>query len=149
MYQIVYYSRLNKDAFSGSTLSFLRDIVEVSQRNNARDDISGALIFDNEWFLQILEGPQEAIERTYNRIQKDPRHTTVTLVEKRPLAARLFPEWGMGGTLRSLDVQEIFLDHGIGGPIEPSRLSASTIVNLALDLKRYEIARKSARGAAA
>ena len=149
MYQIVYYSRLNKEAFSGSTLSFLRDIVEVSQRNNSRLDITGALIFDNEWFLQILEGPVEAVERTYNRIEKDPRHSAVTLVEKRNASGRLFQEWGMGGTLRSLDVQEIFLDHGIGGPIEPSHLSASTIVNLALDIKRYEMSRKTTRGAAA
>jgi len=149
MHQIVYYSRLNKTAVNGSTLSLLREIVDVSQRNNARDDITGALIFDNEWFLQILEGPAEAIDRTYHRIQKDPRHDLVTLVERRTATNRLFPEWGMGGTIRSMDVQEIFLDHGIAGAIEPARLPASTIVSLALDLKRYELGRKRARGAAA
>ena len=145
MHQIIYYSRLERNPASGSTLSVMRDIVDVSQRNNARDNISGALILDAGWFLQILEGEKDVIERTYSRIQSDPRHSQVTLMDKRQITTRYFPNWSMGGTIRSLDVQEIFLNHGIGGPVDPTSLTANTVLALACDLKAFEASRKAAK----
>lgn len=144
LHQLVYYSRNTVSGDSRAMLQELRQIVSVSQRNNARDGITGALIFDKTWFLQVLEGDAAAITRTYDRISKDSRHSTVTLMEKKAVGERRFADWSMGGTMRTPEMQEIFLSHGIGGTIDPTRLDGRTVVALAADLKAFEAERRAA-----
>ncbi|WP_181707613.1 BLUF domain-containing protein [Chthonobacter rhizosphaerae] len=140
MHQLIYFSR---NTMSGDLLKGLKEILGVSQRNNQRDGVTGSLIFDKVWFLQILEGNLEIIQATYKRIEKDSRHREATVMTVRPLIQRQFPDWGMGGLLRSPDVQEIFLSHGIGGEMDPRKLHAATVVDLALDLKAFDQRKRS------
>ena len=72
------------------------DILRVSRRNNAADGITGALLYDDGNVLQVLEGPAEAVARTYGRIQDDPRHRRVLTFLDRPAEERMFPDWSMG-----------------------------------------------------
>ncbi len=143
IHQLVYYSRNAVSGDDRALLGQLREIVSVSQRNNQRDGITGYLIFDKTWFLQVLEGEHSAIFTTYRRIEKDSRHGTVTLMQTRPIPARQFPNWTMGGSMRSLEVQEIYLRHGIGGAIDPGKLKGATILELALDLQAHEAAKRA------
>lgn len=149
--QIIYYSR-NRQAASGqrAQLELLRAILSASQRNNARDGITGFLLFDRSWFFQILEGERASIIKTYERIQHDPRHTDVTLMALRDTRARSFPAWSMGGAIRSVDQSEIYLRHGISGTLDPTKVTAPTVLALAMDLQDFERAQrlKSADAAA-
>ena len=74
------------------------DLVEIlsqSRTNNAKHSLTGMLLYQNGYFIQLLEGPEAAVRDCYTRIQTDPRHTDIlTLVEK-PLRRRYFPEWSM------------------------------------------------------
>lgn len=141
--QIVYHSRnrLNSSP-DRSQLDLLRSVLSASQCNNARDGITGFLLFDRSWFFQILEGERAQVLATYDRIQKDPRHADVTLMALREMRARSFPGWSMGGGMRSLDHGEIYLRHGISGAMEPSRITAPTVVALAMDLQDFDLARQ-------
>lgn len=141
--QIVYYSR-HKAVASGerARLELLRTVLSVSQRNNSRDGLTGFLLFDRTWFLQVLEGERARLMSTYERIQRDPRHSDVTLIALRDTKARSFPTWSMAGAIRTLDQGEIFLRHGISGALDPARITAPTVVALAMDLQDYERARK-------
>jgi hypothetical protein len=56
--------------------------------------------------------------------------------------ARLFPNWTMGGAIRSPEAQEVYLAHGIGGPLEPARMKSAQVVQLALDLQAFEEAKR-------
>ncbi|WP_296763641.1 BLUF domain-containing protein [Sediminimonas sp.] len=84
------------------------EILAVSRRNNARDGLSGALIYDNTTFLQWLEGEVADIRAVFDRITADPRHTDIKLLLVRKLDDRWFPDWSMTAavtqdqTLRSL-----------------------------------------------
>lgn len=71
-------------------------ILAVSQRNNARAGVTGALIFNNGFFGQVLEGPEEAVDATFERIQADPRHRDVTVLGVKPVVERAFGDWSMG-----------------------------------------------------
>jgi hypothetical protein len=148
IHQLVYYSRNTVTGDDRALLGQLREIVSVSRRNNQRDGITGYLIFDKTWFMQILEGEQECIFSTYRRIEKDTRHGKVTLLQTRPIAARQFPNWTMGGSMRSLDVQEIYVRHGIGGAVDPTKLKGATILALALDLQEHETSKRASVRAA-
>jgi hypothetical protein len=73
----------------------LAGILAVSRRNNPRDDITGALICRNDLYLQLIEGPGDAIDVLYERIQADDRHFDVRLLLEEPMGGRLFPGWAM------------------------------------------------------
>ena len=93
LYRLVYASK-NLLAGSESDLaSSVLQILKASQRNNAPADVSGALLFNKGAFAQVLEGPRRQVEDTFERIQRDPRHGDVTVlqcgsVESRGLANR-------------------------------------------------------------
>jgi hypothetical protein len=140
--QLIYSSRNTSAERGRAQLETLRSVLAVSQRNNLRDGLTGFLIFDRVHFFQILEGEADRIMATFNRIQKDPRHSEVTLMARREVRARSFPQWSMGGALRSLDQQEIFLRHGIVDSLDPRKVDAATVHALALDLQNFEIDRK-------
>ena len=44
--------------------------------------------------------------------------------------------------MRTPEVQEVYLQHGFGGPLEPARLKSEQIINLALDLQAFEVDRR-------
>ena len=71
-------------------------ILETSQRNNALVGVTGALIFNRGIFGQVLEGPDDAVEETFERIQLDDRHSDVTVLATRRVTERAFGSWSMG-----------------------------------------------------
>jgi hypothetical protein len=70
-------------------------ILATSRRNNARDRVTGLLWFDGKRFLQALEGEEEVVDRTFRRIQADPRHRALVVLSSRTIAEREFGEWAM------------------------------------------------------
>lgn len=132
IYQIVYCSHF-RAARVGSPLQALRDIVTVSSRNNARDGITGYLIFDGETFLQILEGERAAVETTYARIAGDARHREATLLHAGTAEQRSFGNWAMNGYLRSEADASVFARHGVPGAI-PAAITGARVMALAQEL---------------
>ena len=75
---------------------------------------------------------------TYNRIARDKRHSSPTITNVRDVEARMFPNWTMGGAMRTPEVEEVYLQHGIGSSIEPARLKSAQIINLALERSSFD-----------
>jgi Sensors of blue-light using FAD len=74
----------------------LDDILTVSRFNNARDDITGALICRGDLYLQLIEGPEDAIVAAFARIAADnDRHVDVQPLVSRSVSERMFPGWAM------------------------------------------------------
>ena len=71
------------------------DILNASTQNNPSKDITGCLLEGKNSFLQILEGPSDAIKSLYKTISKDNRHTNVKRLCDEPINTRLFSEWSM------------------------------------------------------
>lgn len=70
------------------------EILVKARNNNHRDHITGQLIYCYMNFVQVLEGPKEAVEATFAKIQKDSRHTDITLFASYN-GFREFPDWDM------------------------------------------------------
>src|SRR5262245_32085792 len=90
--QILYVSA----ATSSIGKADLDAILEASRRNNARIDVTGMLLHIDSGFLQILEGPEQAVAGTYERIATDKRHAALRKLVDQPAAERLFAGWSMG-----------------------------------------------------
>lgn len=72
------------------------DILEVSNRRNRQDDITGVLMYNNEQFFQVLEGGEPEVQACIERIKKDPRHTNISETWNWNVEHRAFSNWDMG-----------------------------------------------------
>lgn len=70
-------------------------VAQLSAVNNQRDDVTGLLLFNSRRFLQVLEGPRDAVERIFARIYDDPRHRAVVKLREGTVDDREFGQWAM------------------------------------------------------
>ena len=73
----------------------LADILRVARVNNAAQGITGALLLYDDWFAQVLEGPEAAVRDLFHRIAQDKRHDGVELLDQGPVEKRVFERWAM------------------------------------------------------
>ena len=88
--KLVYASR--PFGFDNLTLNL---ILAKSRFNNERDDVTGALICRYDIYLQLLEGPEPAVDAAFSRISRDVRHVDVDILLRHAVVSRLFPDWAM------------------------------------------------------
>jgi Sensors of blue-light using FAD len=65
-----------------------------ARSNNKRQGITGALLLSDDWFVQTLEGDEEAVRALFDQIEKDSRHGSVAVIET-GRAVRVFSKWAM------------------------------------------------------
>jgi len=84
------------------------EILQSSRTNNVRDDVTGFLIStQNGTFVQTLEGPPDGVARVLERIRRDPRHNSLTIILDREISTRDFPDWKMGyHSVRAEDLRQ-------------------------------------------
>ena len=73
----------------------LEQILTESRVDNAERGVTGALLFFDRVFLQVLEGSREAVEALMEKIERDPRHHSVTVFHEAEVAGRIFETWRM------------------------------------------------------
>ena len=90
--QIVYKSVATQHFSKRSLL----DLLHQSRGYNHLDDITGLLMFDDGHFLQVVEGPDEAVGQLLVRLKNDTRHGQFQIHQDSLTDDRLFPDWRMG-----------------------------------------------------
>ncbi|MDA3950781.1 MAG: BLUF domain-containing protein [Spirochaeta sp.] len=71
------------------------DILLTSRMNNQKRGITGALLYRNGFFLQVLEGQDDVVDDLVRRIRKDGRHTAFTVLYSGETSKLVFPSWSM------------------------------------------------------
>lgn len=102
--RLVYRSRSSEDVTSNETL---RQLVGTCQESNDRVGITGLLIFSDECFLQVLEGPLQFVNVLYGNIVRDARHREVELLVFEQIGPRYFDQWSM----RLVDLDDLPIIH--------------------------------------
>lgn len=74
----------------------LAALLTTSRENNARLGLTGILLYRNGQFMQVLEGPEDAVNARFAVIAADPRHRGVQKLVTDSIAERQFPSWAMG-----------------------------------------------------
>ena len=90
--QLVYASVANQE-FS---LAQLAELLAAARAQNAQVGVTGLLLYHEGSFLQLLEGPSEAVDDTFFRIERDPRHSGVHVLLRGRVESREFDQWSMG-----------------------------------------------------
>lgn len=81
----------------------LSSLLERARFKNRELGITGLLLYTGQRFLQVLEGPHEAVAVIYESIQADRRHHSVVTLFDQDILDRSFPEWSMGYRLVDAD----------------------------------------------
>lgn len=73
----------------------LGTLFSQARSNNKRRGLTGALLLSEHWFVQVLEGDEQTVRALFERIERDPRHDTVSLLEAGTVGGRVFARWSM------------------------------------------------------
>ncbi len=95
LHALAYFSRSVASEFGGTYHIELGRILAAARKNNVQKGITGALIFSDHYFAQVLEGPRDELEAIFEKIECDPRHSNVTVIHFKPIKARSFSDWSM------------------------------------------------------
>ncbi len=79
-------------------------IVAESRRLNAANGITGVLLYCDGNFMQYLEGEEEVVRATFERIRASDSHYQVNELMNQPIAAREFTDWSLGFSQPEPDV---------------------------------------------
>jgi hypothetical protein len=90
--QVLYFSRANRH-FSNAEL---QELARRAGEMNASKGITGALLFVDQSFIQIIEGEQQSIDELLSIIEGDSRHRDMKIILDRQARSRDFYDWSMG-----------------------------------------------------
>jgi hypothetical protein len=68
----------------------LRGILDSSVRNNALNGVTGILLYAGGNFMQLLEGPEDRVLATLERIRKNPCHKGLIVLLQSNITQRAF-----------------------------------------------------------
>lgn len=116
---------------SGQAFKGLIDgISQSAAEQNAPLGITGVLFSSNARFLQVLEGPKDAVRQVFGAISCDPRHASVSVVEDRDVAIRLFPDWTLCCGQFASDGPVLKCEPALGEGFRPETLSPAAAIGL-------------------
>ena len=92
IHQLVYISAAEHDF----TEKELQELLTKARQNNQGLGITGMLLFHQGSFIQALEGEKETVEKLYEKIGRDTRHTETRVIFRGEREERDFDSWSMG-----------------------------------------------------
>ena len=95
--RLLYTSVLPAHLRRDNPAEMVRALIQTSAARNRIAGLTGSLVFVQNAFIQILEGHLEDIERTFEKICCDFRHTDVRLIDLIQVRQRIFGDWAMTG----------------------------------------------------
>jgi Sensors of blue-light using FAD len=140
-YQTIYSS----ESATPMQMDDLEEILEHARSNNAKKGITGALVYVDGVFLQILQGDSEVVQELMAKIARDVRHETVTVLKQGEIPAAIFRDWKMAyvsataeqiakwaGLSRTTAIPDILADMR-NDPFKASQVAQSILSVLASD----------------
>jgi len=132
--RLIYFSENKMGIVSRSKR--MADLQGVAVDRNRKVQITGALVYDDLWFVQALEGEEAAVKSTFERIARDKRHANSKIIRFANAPTRLFGEWAMGFAARNPRTESLFGQHWCNKGMNPSSMTEQGILTLMVELGR-------------
>ncbi|MFE1601304.1 BLUF domain-containing protein [Methylobacterium sp. ID0610] len=87
---LIYFSRALVSTEGAIRARELGEIARQAQKRNEFSVITSFLIYEQGYFMQVLEGDRTSIQDTFTRIVNDRRHRDVQIIEWREIVKREF-----------------------------------------------------------
>ena len=124
--RLTYISRYNNHNPNGEVTRILAQ----AQQNNAYNGITGALIFNHNYFLQSIEGARPVINDLLRKLIRDDRHFSLQVIECSEIEERRWDKWSMKYLIPSQDNKEHSLKYSAGTDFNPYLMSTNQIMML-------------------
>ena len=85
----------------------LAAILSESQRNNARDGLTGALAAHEGRYIQVIEGASDVLDGLLRRLASDNRHRDIVIFGRERVEQRIFGGWEMASARITPDLKEL------------------------------------------
>ncbi|KRG32690.1 hypothetical protein AK822_11285 [Psychrobacter sp. P11F6] len=124
--RLTYISRYNTDNPKGEVTRILTQ----AQQNNERNGITGALVFNHNYFLQSIEGARPVINELLRKLVKDDRHHALQVIECREVELRHWSKWSMKYLIPSDENKGLALKFSTGTQFNPYLMNTNQIMML-------------------
>ncbi len=92
LYGLTYVSESTRDLLPDELDAVLLD----ARLFNASVGVTGALLYSDGRFFQLLEGPEESVKKAFDRILQAKSHSNVKQISSFAVHERSFESWHMG-----------------------------------------------------
>lgn len=124
--RLTYISRYNDDNPNGEVTRILAQ----AQENNERNGITGALVFNHNYFLQSIEGARPVINELLRKLVEDDRHHALQIIECREVEQRHWNKWSMKYLIPSDENKGLALKFSTGSQFNPYLMNTNQIIML-------------------
>lgn len=129
LFRLIYYSTMVAvDPDDPHLRADLKGILESAKRNNMANGVTGALLFNQKYFAQVLEGDRKSVTETFCRIAQDPRHTDPIILDGRAISERRFADWSMCFVGQPVS-EEIYRRYCISDEFLPMKMCAESMLS--------------------
>ena len=94
-------------------------ILKTARLRNEVKDLTGLLVFDHKYFLQVIEGHRSAVSLLLGKLFADSRHSNLTVLECDEISERLVADWSMSFMPAATASRAQLLRHGVSGHFDP------------------------------
>ena len=104
-------------------------ILEKSDANNKKENITGVLCQGSGLWMQVLEGERSKVNLLYSKIMTDRNHHNVQLLSMEEISQRRFGQWSMALVYLSKDDPMVQMSHPEFDPYTASAKDAFLILD--------------------
>lgn len=122
--RLTYVSRHSPD----NTNIEVTRILAQAQRNNERNGITGALVINDDYFLQSIEGARPIINALLRKLVKDDRHFSLQVIECCEVEERFWNKWSMKHLTPSDQDKEYVRKFSAGTVFNPYLMSTHQVL---------------------
>ena len=134
--RLVYFSK-NKMPTDGSVAVQLKQILASAIKNNTHLAVTGGLVFNRNYFMQVLEGDRSTVTKLFTTISGDTRHDQIELMDVKDARER-FGAWSMGFASTPELIKELWAKIDVQGEFNPKLLTGDQIVKIIFELVKKE-----------
>jgi len=75
--------------------AMIEDILDDARTRNEKHGVTGILLYVDDVFLQVVEGNNDVVQQTMERIKSDKRHDSIKVIYESDTEGPLFCNWSM------------------------------------------------------
>lgn len=134
LFALTYLSRATRDLLPEE----LDSILLQARLFNASEQVTGVLLYGDERFFQLLEGPEASVRKVFDRLSRAQAHKGIRVLSQGPIAERFFESWHMGFTHSPISAMQDLSQLAWEDAIPYTRGDAEKSVGLGLMMQFWE-----------
>lgn len=138
LFRLAYYSSNLIKKSVDPRRSELRKIILSAGAKNRLLGITGGLMFNREYFGQVLEGERSAVSALFCQIVQDPRHRSIVIVEASCTEKRIFEHWSMGLAEKTQTAELLNSKFGLANGFDPTKMNAKNFLRYIFEMVTLE-----------